>query len=366
MHSAEVKKMVRDAYRAVGSDTTSVALRLYSRDELANVPRSAAASALGVGNHLRHADIEAGSTILDVGCGAGIDSIIASHLTGPEGRVIGLDFLPEMLSRTAAAAAEAGIKSLETLQGEMESIPLPDASVDYVIANGVINLSPRKSRALAECARVLRPGGGLCMSDLTMQDEELPPEVLTHPAAWAGCVAGVLTERLYLEKLERAGFEDVRVVNRQPFGIGECAEYPLFTKELIALMKNLIPTERHDSVATSVVIKARLASGLSDRRKHAVGETKEVGVETMHHFDAGNMGCASGLAEEFRRRLEAIPLGDRLEVVARDPAAREDLPSLARMLGHQVSSVETRGAEGVVITVERRGSQPGKRSQALG
>jgi SAM-dependent methyltransferase/TusA-related sulfurtransferase len=327
---------------------------LYSGDELSTVPRSAAAHALGVGNHLRYADIETGSTILDVGCGAGIDSIIAAHLTGPEGRVIALDFLPEMLARTASAAAEAEIKNLETLEGEMESIPLPDESVDYVIANGVINLSPRKSRALAECARVLRPGGHLCISDLTMQDEELPPEVLTHPAAWAGCVAGVLTERLYLEKLERAAFEDVRVVNRQPFGINECAEYPLFTKELIALMRELIPTERHYAVATSVVIKARVTSQTS-----ATGdmhsETKEVGVGTIHHFDAGNMGCASGLAEEFRRRLEAIPLGDQLEVVARDPAAREDLPSLARMLGHQVDSMTTRGDGALVMSVERRG-----------
>jgi arsenite methyltransferase len=354
MHAAEIKEMVRDAYRAVGSDTTSVASRLYSREELATVPRSAAACALGVGNHLRHADIEPGSSVLDVGCGAGIDSIIAARLTGPEGRVIGLDFLPEMLSRTASAAAEAGLNNLETLEGEMEAIPLPDSSVDHVIANGVFNLSPRKSRVLAECARVLRVGGALCMSDLTMQDEELPPEVLTHPAAWTGCVAGVLTERLYLEKLVRAGFEDVRVVNRQPFGIDECAEYPLFTKELIALMRRLIPTERHDSVATSVVIKARLASGISGRRGDAVRDNQEVRVGAIHHFDAGNLGCASGLAEEFRRRLEAIPSGDRLEVVARDPAAKEDLPSLARMLGHAVSSVEARSDGGVVLTVERR------------
>ena len=354
MHSAEIKEMVRDAYRAVGSDTTSVASRLYSREELADVPLFAAARALGVGNHLRHADIEPGSIVLDIGCGAGIDSIIAARLTGSEGRVIGLDFLPEMLSRTASAAAEAGLNNLETLEGEMEAIPLPDGSVDLVIANGVVNLSPRKSRVLAECARVLRVGGGLCMSDLTMQDEELPPEVLTHPAAWAGCVAGVLTERLYLEKLERVGFEDVRVVNRQRFGIDECAEYPLFTEELIALMRRLIPAARHDSVATSVVIKGRRAQRMRSRLEDgsSVAEGAEVGA--IHYFDAGNLGCASGLAEEFRRRLEAIEPGDRLEVVARDPAAKEDLPSLARMLGHQVSSVESRSDGGVVMTVERR------------
>jgi ubiquinone/menaquinone biosynthesis C-methylase UbiE len=91
-----------------------------------------------------------------------------------------------MLERTAAAAGEAGLDNVETLEAEMEAIPLPDASVDHVISNGVVNLSPRKRRALAECARVLRPGGKLSMADLTVGDEELPPEILTHPATWAG------------------------------------------------------------------------------------------------------------------------------------------------------------------------------------
>lgn len=150
------------------------------------VPRSAVHRALGVGNHLRWAQIEPGETILDVGCGGGIDSILAARRTGPGGRVIGLDFLPEMLERTAAAAAEAGLDNVEVLEGEMEAIPLPDASVDHVISNGVINLAPRKRRVLAECARVLAPGGRFSVSDLTVGDEELPPEILTHPATWAG------------------------------------------------------------------------------------------------------------------------------------------------------------------------------------
>jgi len=100
--------------------------------------------------------------------------------------VIALDFLPEMLARTAEAAREAGLENVEALEAEMEEIPLADESVDIVISNGVINLSPRKARALAECARVLRPGGELCVSDLTVDENELPTEVLVHPAAWAG------------------------------------------------------------------------------------------------------------------------------------------------------------------------------------
>lgn len=186
MHSAELKDLVREAYSSVVSDGDATATRLYAEDELAGVPRSAREFALGVGNHLRYADIQLGETILDIGCGAGIDSIIAAHRTGPAGRVLALDFLPEMLERTASAAAEAGLDNVETIEGDMEAIPLPDDSVDHIISNGVINLSPRKTRTLAECTRVLRPGGRFCVSDFTIDEEDLPPEVLTHPAAWAG------------------------------------------------------------------------------------------------------------------------------------------------------------------------------------
>ena len=186
MRSDEIKAFVRDAYRAVNGSTTRVAKRLYSAEELALVPESARNGALGLGNHVQFARIEPGATVLDLGCGSGIDTILAAHQAGPTGRVIALDFLPEMLERTAQAAREAGLGNVETLEAEIEQLPLPDASVDVVISNGVVNLSPRKARVLAECARVLRPGGELCVSDLTIDEDDLPPEVLTHPAAWAG------------------------------------------------------------------------------------------------------------------------------------------------------------------------------------
>ena len=186
MRSDEIKSLVRDAYRDVTGGGREAVEAIYGADLLQGVPDAAVERSLGVANHMPHADLREGETVLDIGCGAGIDCVIAGRKVGPTGRVIGLDFLPEMLERARKTFAEAGLTNCETLEGEMEAIPLPDASVDAVISNGVINLSPRKTRVFAEIFRVLRPGGRMCVSDLTIVEEELPPEVLVHPAAWAG------------------------------------------------------------------------------------------------------------------------------------------------------------------------------------
>ena len=186
MHSQEIKSLVRDAYAGADDPRGALAAKYYNADELAHVPQIAAEGALGVANQLRHTDINPGETILDLGCGTGIDTVLAARRTGPTGRVIALDFLPSMLERVAAAAAEAGIDNIETVEADMDAIPLPDDSVDQLISNAVVSLSPRKARVFAECARVLRPGAKLCIADFTVDEEELPPEVVTHPAAWAG------------------------------------------------------------------------------------------------------------------------------------------------------------------------------------
>lgn len=259
MHSAEVKDVVREAYRGIDRSTEAVAEKLYTPEELAQVPRSAVERSLGVANHLRFAEIEPGEEILDIGCGGGIDTFLAARRTGPTGRVVALDFLPEMLERTAAGAEAAGLENVEPLESEMEAIELPDDSVDLIVSNGVINLSPRKARVMAECARVLRPGGRLCVSDLTVEQDELPPEILTQPAAWAGCVSGALAEDDFVRKLEKAGFEEVEVLSREPLSVDDCALYPLFTAEVIELMRKLLTAEKQQEVAVSVVVRGALA-----------------------------------------------------------------------------------------------------------
>lgn len=258
MHTAEIKELVRDAYRHVPPTTEAVARALYSPQELAEVPQSAIDRALGVANHLRFADIRPGDTVLDLGCGGGIDTILAARRTGQGGRVIALDFLPEMLARTAHAAAEAGLANVEPLEGELETVPLDDASVNLIISNGVINLSPRKARVMAECARVLRPGGRLCVCDLTVHQQDLPPEILTRPAAWAGCVAGALAEDDLVRQLTRAGFQDIDIPYRRPLSIDDCALYPLFDHDTIDLMRHHVPPQLQHAVAVAVVVRAHV------------------------------------------------------------------------------------------------------------
>lgn len=258
MYAAEVRDLVRNAYRDVPPTTADVARRLYSPEELEAVPQQAVDRALGVANHLRFADLRPGDTVLDIGCGGGIDTVLAARRAGPTGRVVALDFLPEMLERTADAARAAGVANVEPLEGEMEAIPLPDDCIDLVISNGVINLSARKARVLAECARVLTPGGRFCVSDLCVEEDGLPTEILTQPAAWAGCIAGALSEDVFVHKLARAGFADVEVLLREPLSIDDCALYPLFPADVIDLMRRLIPAERHDRVAVAIVVRAHL------------------------------------------------------------------------------------------------------------
>ncbi|MGH8935825.1 MAG: methyltransferase domain-containing protein [Acidimicrobiia bacterium] len=187
MFQDEIKEAVRQAYAAISTGGgEAVARRLYSEEELAQVPPGAVQWALGVGNPVRYAFLQAGEAVLDVGSGGGIDTILAARRVGPEGQAIGLDILEEMCERGRRHAEEAGVGGwTDFLRGEMESIPLPDHSVDVVISNGVLNLSARKSRALAEIFRVLSPGGRICLADLTVENE-LPPEVANDQSAWAG------------------------------------------------------------------------------------------------------------------------------------------------------------------------------------
>ena len=255
-----IRSVVRDTYGAVEPTDRRVAERFYSPNELAGLPETAVRIALGVGNPVRHADLQPGQDVIDLGSGGGIDCLLAARAVGPSGSVVGVDFLSDMVGRATAAAAEAGHANVRILEGLIEALPVPDASADVVISNGVVNLSPRKARVLAEAFRVLRPGGRLAIVDLVLE-HDLPPEIQTHPAAWAGCLSGALSEISLYKGVRRAGFRDVSIKPLAPFGISECALYPLFGEELLSLMRATLQTEQQDRIATSVFVHGRKPIG---------------------------------------------------------------------------------------------------------
>lgn len=181
----EARSIILGAYGRVRSDGVAVAAAFYGTEELEALPRDAVEMALGVGHPVRHAGLRSGEAVLDLGCGAGIDTLLAARAVGPTGRVVGLDMTPEMVERARRNVEAARAGNVEIRQALIEEIPLPDASVDVVVSNGVLNLSTRKSRVLAESFRVLRPGGRISITDLVLE-EALPEDVLKSPAALAG------------------------------------------------------------------------------------------------------------------------------------------------------------------------------------
>jgi SAM-dependent methyltransferase len=183
---------------------------LYSADEQGELPAEAVAASLGCGNPLMVAELREGETVLDLGSGGGIDVLLSARRVGEAGFVYGLDMTAEMLDLARANAATAGATNVEFLQGVIEDVPLPDASVDVVISNCVINLSPDKPAVLAEMFRVLRPGGRIGVSDIVAEDH-LTAADRAERGSFAGCIAGALSRREYLDGLVAAGFVDPEV-----------------------------------------------------------------------------------------------------------------------------------------------------------
>jgi arsenite methyltransferase len=226
--SAEaVRDMVREGYAGIARNSGSccggatanadtIAQHIgYSQEDVRAVPAGANLG-LGCGNPLVLANLQPGETVLDLGSGAGFDALLAARAVGPTGHVLGIDMTPEMLARAEANARAAGVANVEFRRGYIEALPVEGASVDVVISNCVINLSPEKARVFAEAHRVLRPGGRLAISDLVLK-APLPAGLLRNVEAYIGCVAGAMLRDDYLAAIRAAGFERVEVVAEGSF-----------------------------------------------------------------------------------------------------------------------------------------------------
>jgi len=193
---------------STGSDP--ITSDIYTEEELAKIPEKGLAKSFGCGSPTRKAGIKKGERILDLGCGTNLDAFLAALETGREGKVWGLDMTDEMLEEARANRKAWGLENVSFIKGYLEDIPLPDGTVDVVISNCVINLSPEKEKVFREIYRVLSPGGRMAVSDMIFI-RAVPEEVKKSLCAWAGCVAGALPEAEYVTMLEEAGFSDISI-----------------------------------------------------------------------------------------------------------------------------------------------------------
>ncbi|MDG3007996.1 arsenite methyltransferase [Paludisphaera mucosa] len=218
--SKSIEAVVREKYGAIGAGGLSsdhdgvrgVAEAFgYTAEELASIPAEANMG-LSCGNPTATANLRPGEVVVDLGSGGGLDVFLAAKKVGPTGRAIGIDMTPEMLERARAGAARMGLANVEFHQATIDALPLPDASVDCVISNCVINLATDKPAVFREIFRVLKPGGRVAVSDIALK-RPLPPEIADDVMAYVGCIAGAVSIEEYVAGLRAAGFRDVAVID---------------------------------------------------------------------------------------------------------------------------------------------------------
>ena len=226
MTEFDIKQAVRDRYGQAAGESAGeqAATELYDDAERAAVPVQAVQASLGCGNPTALADLHPGETVLDLGSGGGLDVLLSARRVGPTGKAYGVDMTEEMLALAERNKADSGLRNVEFLHGEIEHVPLPDAAVDVVISNCVINLAADKDRVLREALRVLRPGGRFAVADIVVRGP-MPAELRRIVGLWTGCFAGALAEDEYRAKLTDAGFTDIEIRPIRVFTESEAREF---------------------------------------------------------------------------------------------------------------------------------------------
>lgn len=255
----ETKKVVREEYAKVAEERRSccgtpdsaqnISRKVgYSEDELKSVPEGANLG-LGCGNPVAIASLKEGETVLDLGSGPGLDCFLAADKVGRNGRVIGIDMTPEMIDKARANAGEFNYTNVEFRLGEIEYLPVADNSVDVVISNCVINLSPDKDRVFKETFRVLKPGGRIMVSDMVLS-KELPDFIKDSVDAYVGCISGAIPKDQYVKTVADAGFEEVEIVDERSIPFDDWVNDPIATSITETLNMS---TEKAKEIFGSVV-----------------------------------------------------------------------------------------------------------------
>ncbi len=275
----EIKKIVRDGYARIAKNNSSCCPPVnsccgdadlaqdisktigYTDEELKAAPENSNLG-LGCGNPVAIASLKEGETVLDLGSGAGFDCFLAASKVGKNGRVIGVDMTPEMVEKARENAKKGNYENVDFRLGEIENLPVADNSVDVVISNCVINLSPDKERVFREAFRVLKPDGRLMVSDLVLL-KELPDVIKNSVEAYIGCLSGAMMRNEYIENIKRVGFQEIRIIDEKSFPL----DYIFNDANADIIIENLdIPLEKMKEVSNSVIsIKI---SGIKSSKKY--------------------------------------------------------------------------------------------------
>ncbi|MDT8901675.1 arsenite methyltransferase [Anaeroselena agilis] len=288
----------RDATRAISGG-------LYNPDEIEGLPEHLLATSLGCGNPTALGSLYAGEVVLDLGSGAGLDVLLSAKRVGPSGKAYGLDMTDEMLAEAEANKAKSGLTNAEFLKGHIEKIPLPRSSVDVVISNCVINLSADKDKVFREIFRVLRPGGRIAVSDI-ITTRPLPEKLRTNLLAWAGCVAGALTDEEYTAKLAKAGFAEAEIIVTRVYDLTSPAAGKILPDATPAELEEL-----NGSIVSAFIRAKKPCRRLLKDKDYVIRPARPDEVPVIEELLA-----SSGLAAvEIAANLDRFLVADRFGVI---------------------------------------------------
>jgi arsenite methyltransferase len=303
----------------------------YPGEQLGRLPASAVESFAGVGYPFAANVIRAGDTVLDIGSGSGTDVLLAAMAVGPSGRVIGLDLTRAMLAKLEATVAAAGVSNVQVLEGNAEHLPLPDASVDVVTSNGVLNLVPDKRAAFAEIGRVLRPGGRLQIADVAL-GRSLSGDCLGNPKLWAECIVGATTEDDYLAFVGAAGLECVVTLGHLDyFSASTSAETRSIARSFNAGSIVVRAVKPPVSPMPPPSAWPPMARATAQPEESHAATTPVPAADAV--VDGYGQLCGT-LEPAMKSAMRTLSSGQVLEVRVDDPTARLGVPAWTRLAGH--------------------------------